>query len=228
VLYALEHPAAFVVLLASFVLGMSLRGWAQSLVADRAGDRRPRLEQRLTPDPRRHLDPFGAVAAALSGLGWSKAVELPERRSRAKVVLVALAGPLVNIALGVGVLLACRFAFDPVGLSQVYGFVGASQFLQHGLDLSGGYLQGSLLLLGASQLYLGVLALVPLPPLDGGRLMLALAPATQGWQKARYYLVEQNIGTVLVLVMLVIGNDPLLTHLLDVILKPVLRLLLGV
>jgi Zn-dependent protease len=226
VLYALEHPASLLVLLASFVIGVTARCTLQSVLADRLGDRRPRLEQRLTPDPRRHLDPFGGLAAAVSGLGWGKPVELLDRRRRGAVVAVALAGPALNIVLGAAALLAWRFAYFPDGAPTP---TQASYGLQHGADLSGVYGSGSLLLVGLSQLYLGVLALVPLPPLDGGRLMLALAPPTLGWQKARHYLVEQNIGVVVLLVALILplGGQLLLPHLLDVILTPVLRLLLG-
>ncbi len=87
-----------------------------------------------------------------------------------------------------------------------------------------------MLLAGASQLYLGTLSLVPLPPLDGGRLLFALAPRTQGWQKAQYTLVEQNIGLAALLALLVIplgGPLPLLPSLLDTVLSPVLKLLCG-
>ena len=225
-LYALEHPASLLVLLSSYVVGITLHGWVQGLVADRVGDRRPRLERRLQPDPRRHLDPFGVVAAAISGLGWTRPVETLDRRRRGAVLAVALSGPAVNLVLGVGVLLAWRFAYGPAGVAPG----GAADVLQHGLPLSGDAVAASLLLVGASQLYLGALSLVPLPPLDGGRLLFAFAPRTHGWQRAHYELVERNIGIAVLLALLLIplgGSLPLLPHLLDVVLTPVLRLLLG-
>jgi membrane-associated protease RseP (regulator of RpoE activity) len=49
-------------------------------------------------------------------------------------------------------------------------------------------------LVGVMCVAIGVLYLVPLPPLDGARIMWALAPPTPGWQKARYNLEEQNYG----------------------------------
>jgi Zn-dependent protease len=89
---------------------------------------------------------------------------------------------------------------------------------------------GLLLLAGASQLYLGALSLVPLPPLDGGRLLFALAPRTHGWLRAEHELVERNIGVAVLLALLVIplgGPVPLLPALLDTLLSPALSALLG-
>jgi Zn-dependent protease len=233
VLYALGHPATFAVLLASFVLGITLHHWVQALVAARMGDHRPRLERRHEFNPQRHVDPFGAVAALISGLGWGRQVELPTR-SRAATWTVALAGPLANIVLGVGLLLTWRFALSDgpaTGLAGLYGAVGAADVLKDGpFGLGTDGLAVATLLVGASQLYLGVLSLVPLPPLDGGRLMLALAPHTLGWQRARHYLVEQNVGTIALLVLLILplGGDLLLPQLLDTLLAPLMSAILGV
>ncbi|MCW2600642.1 MAG: hypothetical protein JWM02_2471 [Frankiales bacterium] len=225
-LYALAHPASLGVLLLSFVVGLTLHGWVQSVVADRVGDRRPRLHGRLKPDPRRHLDPFGAVAGAISGLGWARPVDVLDRRRRAAVLAVALSGPAVNLVLGVGTLLAWRVAYGP----GTFGG-GAASVLQHGIALGGGAaLSTILLLVGASQLYIGALSLVPLPPLDGGRLLFALAPRSPGWQKAEYYLVEQNIGIAALLALLIVplgGPLPLLPQLLDAIVGPLMSLICG-
>lgn len=224
-LYALAHPAALAVLLLSFVVGMTLHGWVQCLVADRLGDRRPRSELRLQPDPRRHLDPFGAVGAALSGLGWARPVELPDRRRRGAVLAVALSGPAVNLVLGVGLLLAWRFSYGPLPLGELPG----AELVQKGLPR--GFDPGvALVLAGLSQLFLGALSLVPLPPLDGGRLLFALGPRSLGWQRAQHYLVEQNIGVVAVLVLLLFplgGSTPPLPALLQIVLRPLINVICG-
>ncbi len=224
VLFALGHPLSLLVLLVTFVLAMALHGWVQSITADRGGDRRPRQEGRLTLDPRHHLDPFGAMAAALSGLGWARPVDGPVRRSRGRLLAVTLSGPAVNVLLGLALLLSAR-------LSTSTGFTGgASYLLQHGIAGTSQPLAQVLLLAGASQLYLGVLSLVPLPPLDGGRLLFGLAPHTPGWQRAEHLLVEQNVGTVALLVLLILplgGTVPVLPTLLDTVLTPVLRAVAG-
>ena len=223
-LYALSHPVSLVVLLVSFVVGLTAHAAVQAWVARRTGDRKVVLEGRLTPDPRRHLDPFGCVAGLLSGLGWARPVEPPPSRRRGPLLLVTLSGPLLNIVAGVLLLLAWRFAYGPGDITGSWASV-----LQHGIATN--ELPGALLVLaGVSQLYLGVLSLVPLPPLDGGRLLFGLAPRSHGWLRAEHQLVERNIGVAVLLALLVVplgGPVPILPALLDVVLEPLVRVLLG-
>lgn len=223
-LYALGSPVAFVLLVLSFLVAVTLHGWAAAVATDRGGDRRPRAEGRLRPDPRRHLDPFGAIAGAIAGLGWARPLEPAGPRTRRGALIAGcLAGPAANLLLAAAALLAFR-AVSGQGLSAVSATV-----LQHGV--SGGSLADrALLLLGLMNAYVGVLSLVPLPPLDGGRLLFGLAPRTAGWQKAEYHLVEQNIGLALILVLVLLplgGPQPLLPTLLDTIVSPLVRLVTG-
>jgi Zn-dependent protease len=224
VLYALSHPAALLVLLASLVVGLTLRGAWEALLARWLGDRRPAAEGRLKPDPRRQVDPFGAVAALISGLGWGRPVELFRPRDRRVLLGVNLGGPALNLVLGVALLLLWRLLEGP---GDPFGS-GAAYYLQHGAgDLTGA---DAVLLAGASQLYLGALALVPLPPLEGGRLLFGLAPRTHGWLRAEHQLVERNIGVAVLLALLIIplgGPVPLLPSLLDTVLDPVVAGLCG-
>jgi membrane-associated protease RseP (regulator of RpoE activity) len=225
VLYALARPFSFVVLLVSFVVAVTVHGWVQCLAADRAGVREPRQEQRLRPDPRRQLDPFGAVGAAISGLGWSRPVRAGDRRRRGTLLTVSLVGPATNLALGVALLVAARVSYGPLSL-----LAGPAVLLQHGTPQVLGLGATALVLAGLSQLYVGALSLVPLPPLDGGRLLFGLGPRGPGWQRAEHLLSEQNIGTAVLLALLLIplgGPLPLLPALLDVVLSPAVRALLG-
>lgn len=223
-LYALGAPLSFLLLLASFVLAVTLHGWVSCLAADRAGDRRPRMEGRLRPDPRRHVDPFGAIAGLIAGFGWARPLDPPPgRRSRRSLLLGCLAGPAANLALG----MAAMAAF-----SAMTGFalpLALSKLLQSGVP-GLAWAESGVLLFGLMNLYVGALSLVPLPPLDGGRLLFGLAPRTVGWQKAEYHLVEQNIGLVAVLVLLLLplgGPQALLPGVLDQLVSPLVRLATG-
>jgi membrane-associated protease RseP (regulator of RpoE activity) len=222
VLYALEHPPSFAVLLVGFVAAVTLHGWVQARVAARAGESDPGREGRLSPDPRRHLDPFGAIGAAVSGTGWSRQVELSRRRSTPGVVGIVLSGTLANAGIGLSALVAYRLLGGPV-------LSGSLVDLQQGLPGRGPGLVW-LYLIGLSNLAVAALSLVPLPPLPGGRLLFALAPRTPGWQQARYRLLEQNIGVAVLLVLLLLplgGPQPILPTVLDAVLNPVLRPLLS-
>jgi Zn-dependent protease len=225
VLWALGTPFSFFVLLVSFVVAITVHGWVAAVSADRAGDRRPRAEGRLRPDPRAHIDPFGAIAGAIAGFGWSRPLEpQPIRRRRGALVVSCLAGPAANLVLGLGALVALR-ASTGAGLPFV-----TAKFLQDGLPSGIAAMDLSLLLFGLMNVYVGVLSLVPLPPLDGGRLLFGLAPRTPGWQKAEYHLVEQNIGLAALLLLLLLplgGPQALLPSVLDDLISPLVRLVTG-
>lgn len=228
-LFALSQPFSLVVLLLSFLVGVVLHGAVQALFAARFGDTGPRTAGRLSLDPRRHLDPFGTIGAALAGLGYARPVEVEVRayRSRGRFLLTVLSGSLVNLAIGVGALALYAAAG---GSSEVFTFDALlSTLVREGFPETS--LQVALLLVGLSQLGLGLLSLVPLPPLDGGRLLFTLGPAGDGWRKARHYLEEQNIGTAVVLALLLLplaGTRPLLLFVVDSVASPLLRLAFGV
>ena len=227
-LYALGQPVSLVLLLLSFLVAVTLHGWVQSLVAVRTGDRTPVAEGRTKPDPRRHVDPFGAVSAAIAGIGWAKQVEPPDRRRRGAMVRVLLSGAVTNVVVGVAALVAFG-ALAGRGAGGLIASVGPSQLLQNGFPVVG-VGERAVLLLGLANLMTGLLALVPLPPLPGGRLLFGLAPRTPGWQKAEYQLVERNIGVAVLLALLLIplaGQRPLLSVIVDTVAGPIVRLTAG-
>jgi Zn-dependent protease len=218
VLYALGQPVSFVLLVVSFVVAATLHGWAQARAADRSGEPTAAAEGRLRPDPRRQLDPFGAIGAAVSGTGWSRQTELARRHRTAACVGVLLAGTVANAVVGAAALAAFRLLGGTAS-------GGSTLVLQNGVG-DGDVGLVALYLFGLSNIYVAVLSLVPVPPLPGGRLLFALAPSTSGWQKARYRLVEQNIGTAVLLALLLIplgGPQALLPSVLDALVGPVLQ-----
>lgn len=229
-LYALGDPVSFLLLVLALVPCVVLAGWISALVVARSGGTALRQEGRLRPDPRRHVDPFGAVGAAVSGMGWSRPVELPHGRRGAGGALAVLAGPLVVLALGLALLAAFGVAYtpldggDPTALQQ--GVPGGLLADDLGADLGG----RALLLLGLMATYVGALSLVPLPPLPGGVALFAVAPRSLGWQKAQYQLVERNIGTAVLLALLLIplgGPTALLPTVLGSVVSPLVGLVSG-
>ncbi|MDX6287297.1 MAG: hypothetical protein QOG53_2782 [Frankiales bacterium] len=230
-LYALRHPLTFLALLAGFLLAVLVRGVVQASTARWLGARDADLRQRQRPDIRRHIDPFGAVTAALAGTGWGSPAPIEGilgrfayGRARGAVAVraatVLLSGPLACIALGAVLLAAYRAAGGPAVPAGLLPSDILHGDAVHVLDAG----PEVLLCLGVATLAVGVLALIPIPPLDGGRLVLALAPATAGWQRVRHY-ADQNWGVLVLLVLLLIpfaGRTPLLLALVDAIGQPIL------
>ena len=179
-LFYLDAGGPLLGIVVGFVVGVVLRGLAQAALADRFGDRQARVAGFLSPDPRRHLDPFGVVGMLIAGVGWGKPVPLDERRlGRSRFLAVLAAGPVVHVLLALAGFAAWRTQLD-----------------------ADGFLEGFLLLFALVNAGCAVLSLAPLPPLDGNRVLWALAPRTPGWQRARYYSEEQNYGLAVLIVLL--------------------------
>ncbi len=194
-LFALGEPFVFVGLLLSFVLALMLRAVAIRFTARSLGlvDRR----EPLAPRPREDVDPFGAVAAAVGGPGWGRTIdvdEVPRSRGRGRAALVFLAGPLTVLLAAQVALLAVRLLhpglLDFLRVSDVLrGLFDAPVDAQVLLGLAGGLLT------------FGLLALLPVPPLDGfGLLWSAQRAPGRGMQGYRLWFQEKNLGVVLLLV----------------------------
>jgi membrane-associated protease RseP (regulator of RpoE activity) len=229
------------VLLVGVLLAWGVHVGAQRLVQSRIPDTKWLLQHRSGIAG--FVDPFSSVAAVLgpASAGWTPPVEwgsfnVTKGRKRPMVTLL-LAGPVANLVVGFGVLVGfdrwvgkgVAGAFDAIYRGDFGGFVDFAQVDTLGLlDKSGaaagtihlGYAEHSLMLLGMVQLLVGVISLIPLPPLEGGRLLFLFTPRSIGWQKAEYQLAERNIGVIIVLLCLIrisSGIVPPFGYLADVI-----------
>ena len=210
-LFALGEPVAFVALVCAFLLGLLLRAVAIRLTA-----RTLRLTERrdpITPRPREDVDPFGAVAAAVGGMGWGKPIsvdEVPRYHGRGRAAAVFAAGPLACILVS-QVLFAAYVVLFPDNLLSV---LNMSNVLR-GFTLPLG--EQVLLCLAVGLLAFGLLALLPTPPLDGfGILWSALRQPGAGAQKMRLWLEEKNLGVLILLICCFFPfNYPLLLVILD-------------
>lgn len=170
------HTISFMAL--PLLLAMVLHEYAHGWVAHRHGDPTARRAGRLTLNPLAHIDPFGTVifpllCILLPGgfiLGWAKPVPVNPaqlRSPRRDMALVAVAGPGMNLLLAIasGVLLSAVLFFDPN--------------LKERQDVLGMVLQPVAAMAFYSVLInvlLMVFNLIPIPPLDGGRVLMSLLP----------------------------------------------------
>jgi Zn-dependent protease len=170
------------------LFAMVLHEYAHGWVANRCGDSTAKLQGRLTMNPLAHIDPFGTIILPLLCLlmpggfflGWAKPVPVDPRlmrQPRRDMALVAAAGPAMNLALAVGsaLLLALLLSID-----SMIGDYGSTS----GESLPPDTWRQMFLLPIAVMLRYSVLInvllmlfnLLPLPPLDGGRILTSLLP----------------------------------------------------
>jgi len=177
-----DDQLAFVLVAVSLVFAIALHEYAHALAADLQGDRLPRAMGRLTLNPVRHLDPLGTVAIVLIGFGWGKPVEFRMSALSSKrfgAALVALAGPMMNLFLA----LVGAFLLGQVGSSA--GFSVLDTFLAYFVALN---------------VTLAIFNLIPLPPLDGSRLLTIFLPPNK--QKIIFFLDQYGFFILLAVVFL--------------------------
>ncbi len=177
-------------LLIVIVLAFTLHEFAHAYVADRFGDPTPRSMGRVTLNPRAHIDILGILLIILAGFGWARPVLIRSsffKKPRLMSVLVSVAGPLSNLLLAVvGVLTAFLLShFNAYEVMSVGVFRAVSIFLQMHILLN---------------LVLFIFNLLPLPPLDGYRIIYEFLPVQ--WRE-RIRPFEQYAFMIFLLLVLI-------------------------
>jgi len=177
------------------LLAITLHEAAHGWVAKQLGDPTAFKLGRVTANPLRHIDPFGTIIVPvvlgfLSGgallFGWAKPVPVVAqnlRHPRRDMVLVAAAGPLSNLAM----------ALSWVVLGIIFWAVGAYNLV------IGGWLLESWEMGILINTVLMVVNLIPIPPLDGGRIVTGLLPPPAAAALARFEL----FGLIIVVLLMV-------------------------
>lgn len=166
---------------------------SHGLVANALGDPTAKRSGRLSLNPIKHVDPFGTVllpmVLAVSGapvFGWAKPVPVVSQRlrnPRYHMILVALAGPGMNLLLAViaAILFAGVAAADPQGLVWVFIIQNLVNFM-------------------VINVFLAIFNLIPLPPFDGGHVVEGLLPR----RLAVHFAKLRRFGFPLLIVLLLV------------------------
>ncbi|MFI5272998.1 MAG: site-2 protease family protein [Ktedonobacterales bacterium] len=194
----------------AFVLAVTLHGAAQAVAAAALGDPSPAKDGRLTLAPRRQMAVVGTIVAivysfawpASAGLGWGRPLTVDARRLRVGpnlgLILVALAGPVVNLLLGVVIALGLGFlpgylALDGATLRCAPGQLNGAALQQCFSAAQPAYLlriDQFLFTFAVTNIVLALLNLIPLAPLDGYKILFALLPSPQAisFRRAEPYM----------------------------------------
>ncbi|MGY2892567.1 site-2 protease family protein [Deinococcus sp. UYEF24] len=176
-----SNPLAFVIIAVSLLLSLTVHEFAHAYTADRLGDPTPRRAGRVTLNPLAHLDPIGAILLLVAGFGFAKPVPVnSSNMGRWGMLWVAAAGPISNLL--IAILAALLLKFLP--LTQLTYLVLTT-------------------VLGIN-VVLAVFNLLPIPLLDGSRIVAAIFPRTLG--RALMEFERQPYSFILVLVIIYLGR----------------------
>lgn len=148
--------------LAAVLLCLTVHETCHGLAAYALGDPTARRAHRLSLNPLRHIDWFGLLMMFAAGFGWAKPVPVNPnyfKKPKQGMALTALVGPVSNFLLALLTLLAARIFCDVAAYSETN---------QRILDF--------LLMVAVLSIGLGLFNLVPIPPLDGSKVLFAVLP----------------------------------------------------
>lgn len=151
--------------LPGIVIGLTLHEYCHALAAYKLGDGTAKADGRLTFEPLKHIDPIGFLFIVIAGFGWAKPVSFDERNfahPRRDRILIALAGPLSNLVLGI-------VSLYVVKLLRLAGVQTSS------LPLFAVYKTVFYVLLYTATINLGlfIFNILPIPPLDGSHVFFS-------------------------------------------------------
>jgi Zn-dependent protease len=178
----INDPIAFVLLIIPLLYSVVIHEVAHGWVANRMGDPTAKLLGRLSLNPLKHLDPVGTLMLFLVGFGWAKPVPINMNNiadRRRGLIFVSSAGILANILLAFGSLL-------------VYRLLGQS-------------LTGTVALIANYTAYINItlaaLNLIPIPPLDGSKILMGFAS-----RNTQYFLARiEPYGFFILIALLYLG-----------------------
>lgn len=203
------------VLAVMLLVAFPVHEFSHALAATYLGDGTARLMGRLTLNPIAHFDPMGALLLTISmlagvGIGWAKPTPynpMNLQGGRWGEAIVAVAGPISNLVMAIAAAIPLRY------------------ILATGMDI--GFVANTLYLFIEINLLLAVFNLLPIPPLDGSKVLYAfLDPRTS--YLVRGFMNQYGLFILLGAMFLpLFGGNTLIGLVFDDVLQPLLRLVVG-
>jgi Zn-dependent protease len=198
-----QSPIIFLVSTLALVMAITIHEFSHAWAADRLGDPTPRLQGRLTLNPLAHLDPIGTIMLVLFRFGWGKPVVFDPfnlKNPRRDAMLIGLAGPASNLL--TAVLATILLRLFPSNLSA---FLTLQPFI-------------------VISVLLAIFNLVPIHPLDGGKIIAGLLPRqlAEEWEA-----IMRQWGTIILIFLIIpFGGASPVFYLIGPVIGLILNLLL--
>lgn len=202
--FLFQDPGVFFLLVPLLLFSIIAHEVAHGWVASLFGDNTAKYAGRLSFNPVSHVDPMGLIALLLAGFGWAKPVPVDYSnlsRSRRAIISVSLAGCLANILIATIAITLLHFSFF-----HANNFLAAALFIVVRVNIM-----------------LGAFNLIPIPPLDGSRVLMEFLPYNAKIKLARL----EPFGFFIIIILLFTGVlDPVIGFIEQTILI-IIKILLG-
>ncbi len=178
-----DSPSTFTAIFLSIVYALTIHEYAHAWAASAMGDQTAKNSGRLSLNPLVHMELFGTLMLLVAGFGWGKPVPVNPynlKYRRWGEALVSLAGPISNFLSVIAFVLIFRLVsphFEPTNMLNIF-----------------------LLYLIMVNVILGVFNLIPIPPLDGSKVLFAILP--DKWEGAKHKLAVNGPWILLAIILL--------------------------
>lgn len=197
------------------LIAITFHEFAHAIVAYKLGDDTPKKDGRISLNPIDHLDPIGSLLLLFAGFGWGKPVKVNPRYFNRKIsmekgqALVSLAGPIMNFLLAIiFTVITCIV----VNATQTKMIVGNSVIAMIATSQTTEIAVKMLVYAIMTNIGLGIFNLIPLPPLDGSKIIMPILP-----YKAKQFFMRNE--TIFYIAFVIIW----LTGLAGMIISPIIQ-----
>lgn len=197
-----SQPISFLFFIIGLVSAVTIHEFAHAWTADKLGDPTPRLNNRLTLNPLAHLDPIGTLSLLIARIGWGKPVPIDPynlNHPQRDTAIISLAGPASNLVLAFILSLLVRLFPAPLLFSILFPMT-------------------------VINVGLAVFNLLPIPPLDGAKILVGFLPVQWGI-KLEENLNQYGLILLIFLIFPFFGNESLAARIIYPVIEAILNLL---
>ena len=187
-----ERLLELVLTIPGVLIAITFHEFAHAFAADKLGDDTPRMQGRLTLNPLHHLDPIGSILLLTAGFGWGKPVQINPRNFDRRIsmtageAIVSFAGPLTNFILAI-LFLIILYTINVTNIITNYEILYILNLV----------LRDTVII----NIGLGIFNLIPLPPLDGSKILTHFLP-----YNARQWFINNQMIFYMIFMIIWITN----------------------
>ena len=206
-----SYLISFLLTLPIILLALSVHETAHGFIANKLGDPTAKSLGRLTLNPLKHLDPIGFVCMLLFGFGWAKPVPINSRyfkKPRRDMALTAVAGPVSNLAMAAIFTVLLKLA------DMLFTYFLTNNLFPNGMIFTLANCVLMFLYYGISlNVTFAIFNLLPVPPLDGSRIITAFLPPMLAYKFIKY----ERIISIVLMVLLLFGLSTVISIITDIV-----------